>query len=379
MSRLTGAAAHGGLIARVLAGAWRVVPPPLELASGELAAITPLFVRSGSGALAWWRLRNSPYRETPAGRSLHEAYRRHAIDAEIHRRRATDVLTRLSAVGVETLLVKGWAVARHYPEVGVRQYTDLDLMIRPGQIDAARAGLADCSALGPAVDLHDGSGSLDQLSFDDLATRALSVRLGELTVRVPAPEDHLRILALHALRHGMFRPLWLSDLAVAVEGRAADFDWRQCLGADPRRSGWVAAAIALAHQLLGADVSGTPIAERAHRVPGWLSRAVLRAWGRGAGDLSDRPPAFRALIGNLGDRRRFYEEWRLRWDRPIQATIELAGPLNGLPRFPFQLAIAARRVPKLVRTVGAMASERWERRGAWRDAPARKQRARPSP
>jgi hypothetical protein len=184
------------------------------------------------------------------------------------------------------------------------------------------------------------------LDFDELASRALSVPFGELTVRVPAPEDHLRILAVHALRHGMVRPLWLSDLAVAVESRPADFDWRRCLGPDRRRREWVVAAIGLAHQLLGADLTGRPIAAGRRVVPEWLSSAVFRAWGRAAGDLSERPPGFRALIGSLGDRRRFCEEWRLRWDKPIQAAIELAGPLNGMPRFPFQLAIACQTPAK---------------------------------
>jgi Uncharacterised nucleotidyltransferase len=362
-SKLTDAVTQGGLIARVLAGAWRAEPPPLELAPDELTAVTPLLVRSGSGALAWWRLQRSPYRETAAGQRLHQAYRRHAIDAEVHRRRATDLLLRLSAAGVETLLVKGWATARLYPEPGLRQYTDLDLIVRPGQMQAARACLAESSIPGHAVDLHDGPGSLDRLRFDELGSRALSVPLGELLVRIPALEDQVRILAIHALRHGMVRPLWLCDLAVALERRPAHFDWQQCLGADRRRSQWVLAAMALAHQLLGADVSGTAIeAACAPVAPNWLSSAVLRAWGRGAGDMSDRPPAFRALINSLWDRRRFYHEWQLRWDRPIQATIELAGPLNALPRFPFQLAIAGRRLPKLARTVGAMMRERLQQR-----------------
>ena len=126
----------------------------------------------------------------------------------------------------------------------------------------------------------------------------------------------MRILAVHALRHGMVRPLWLVDLAVATECRSADFDWRRCLGPDRRRGEWVVAAITLAHQLLGADVTGSPIPAGTPRIPSWLSSAVLRAWGRGAGDLSERPPAFHALIGSVGDGRRFSDEWRLRWDRP---------------------------------------------------------------
>jgi hypothetical protein len=145
------------------------------------------------------------------------------------------------------------------------------LIIRHGQISAAASCLADSSIPRHAVDLHDGPASLDTLDFDELASRAVSVTFGELTVRVPAPEDHLRILAVHALRHGMVRPLWLSDLAVAVESRPADFDWRRCLGPDRRRAEWVVAAIALAHQLLSADLTGTPIAAGTRVVRGMAS------------------------------------------------------------------------------------------------------------
>jgi Uncharacterised nucleotidyltransferase len=367
----TDPATRGESVARVLAGAWRSEPLPVDLEPSELEAITPLLVRSGSGALAWWRLRNSAHQDTPAERSLRQAYRRHAIDAEIHRRRAAELLTRLSAAGVEPLLVKGPAIAQLYPEAALRPYADLDLIIRHDQISAAASCLAASPIPRHAVDLHDGPASLDTLDFDELDSRAVSVTVGELTVRVPAPEDHLRILAVHALRHGMVRPLWLCDLAVAVESRPADFAWRRCLGPDRRRAEWVVTAIALAHQLLGADLTGTPIAAGTRVVPEWLSRAVLRAWGRATGDLSERPPAFRALIGSLGDRRRFCEEWVLRWDKPIQATIELAGPLNGMPRFPFQLAIAVRRLPKLIRTVRTMTCERWQRRARARFSRAR--------
>src|SRR5262245_42032203 len=138
----TDAATRGALIAGVLAGAWRSEPLPLNLSPDEWSAITPILMKSGSGALVWWRLQRSPCRRPPEGQDFQQAYRRHAIDAEIHRRRAMDVLARLSTAGVEALLVKGWSIARLYPERGLRQYADLDVIVRPGQMEAARACLA---------------------------------------------------------------------------------------------------------------------------------------------------------------------------------------------------------------------------------------------
>ena len=44
-----------------------------------------------------------------------------------------------------------------------------------------------------------------------------------LDVRVLSPEDDLRFLCLHLLRHGAVQPLWLCDICVLLEARANDF------------------------------------------------------------------------------------------------------------------------------------------------------------
>ena len=338
------------LIARVLAGAWRAAPPPPDFTAGDLEAAAPLLHKSGAGALAWWRIRGTPLAQTPTGAGFRQAYRLHALEADVHAIKTAGVLQRLDAAGLEALVVKGWAIARHYPEVGLRQYTDLDLVVRPGKMEAARAALASPPALHYPVDLHAGPASLDALDFDELLTRAERVQLAGLELRVLGPEDHLRVLALHALRHGMFRPIWLVDLAVAVEARPAAFDWSRALGPDPRRADWTTCAVALAHRLLGARVEDTPAAARVRTLPRWLVRAVLQAWDRCEG-TSHREPIFHALVGRLGSPARLREEARSRWHRPIQATLEVGGPFNGLPRWPFQVAAVARRAPEIGRAL----------------------------
>jgi hypothetical protein len=342
--------ARGRLIARVLAGAWRAAPPPPDFTAEDLEAAAPLLHKSGAGALAWWRIRGTPLAQTPAGAGFHQAYRLHALEADVHAIKTAGVLQRLDAAGLEALVVKGWAIARHYPEVGLRQYTDLDVVVRPGEMGAARAALAGLPGGHYPVDLHAGPASLDALDFDDLLARAERVQLAGLEVRVLGPEDHLRVLALHALRHGVFRPIWLVDLAVAVEARPAAFDWARALGGDPRRADWTTCAIALADRLLGARVEDTPAAARVRTLPRWLVRAVLQAWDRCEG-TSHREPVFDALVGRLGSPARLREEARSRWHRPIQATLEVGGPFNGLPRWPFQVAALARRVPEIGRAL----------------------------
>jgi Uncharacterised nucleotidyltransferase len=346
------AQAPGALIARLLAGAWRAPPPPLDLTADELARIAPLLFKSGAAALAWWRLRRSPLADSVTTRDLRQAYRLHTLDAELHAIRIAETLGRLEAAGVASLLVKGWAVARLYPEPGLRSYTDVDLIVPRGELARARAALAAGPPIGEPVDLHDGPGLLDLSSFDELAARAEPATVGGAVARVLGPEDHLRVLGLHGLRHGLFRPLWLVDLAVCVETRPAGFDWGRCLGADPRRAEWVAGAVALAHCLLDARLTDTPVAERAARLPRWLVRAVLRSWDRCEG-VSHGPRVFQAFLGLLGQPGRLRDEVRLRWDRPIQATLDVNGPFNRLPRLPFQLAAAALRIPELIRAIPA--------------------------
>jgi hypothetical protein len=52
------AESSGRLVAQALAGAWRSTPPALELSPAELDRIAPQLLKSGAGALGWWRVRN---------------------------------------------------------------------------------------------------------------------------------------------------------------------------------------------------------------------------------------------------------------------------------------------------------------------------------
>ncbi|MEP6922685.1 MAG: nucleotidyltransferase family protein, partial [bacterium] len=130
--------AGGELVATALATSWRQTPTAPDLSTAELATVAPLLLESGGGALAWCRIRNSPLNATPAAAELHQAYRLHAIQAALHEINIKQVLVLLRAAGVEPLLVKGWAIARLYPEPGTRPYGDIDLCVRPEDYSTAR-------------------------------------------------------------------------------------------------------------------------------------------------------------------------------------------------------------------------------------------------
>ena len=323
---------RGVLLARLLSGVWRDPLPADQFTAQELDAIVNLLLESGSGALGWWRVRDSSISASASAIRLREAYRLHAIKAAIFEQGLASASSILRIRGFDPLLGKGWAVARSYPESGLRPYGDADLYVREDQYDAFSEQVIrerlDCP-----VDGHKGTADLADRSFDEVFNRSQLVSLGQATVRVMGPEDHLRLLCLHMLRHGAWRPLWLCDVAIALEARPADFDWAYFLSGNRKRSDWAACAIGLAHQLLGAQVADTPVAERAQRLPGWLIPTVLMQWGRGQVPHGTRMP----MGSYLRDPAGLLTALRLRWPNAIEATVGVRGSFNDLPRLPFQL------------------------------------------
>jgi hypothetical protein len=342
---------RGRLTASVYSGAWRSLPEPLCLDLSELSAVAPLLLTAGAGGLGWWRIRAGELKRTQVGVELQQAYRYHALHVAVQERRLELVLSRFRSAGIDPLVAKGWAVARLYAEPGLRPYADFDLCIRPELYEAAQATLEHPDGPGGNVDLHRGlhrqwSGSafslLDDRALDDLYARSELAQVGEVGVRILGPEDHLRLLCLHFLCHGGWRPLWLCDVAAALESRPPQFDWELCLGGDQGRGRWVACTIALAHRLLGARLEGVPAAVLTGRVPRWLTRTVLRQWGE---EYRHRVPISDMLRRNVSAFRDLPDHW----PNGIEATMDVGGPPDEGPRLPFQVAAVVKRTADFVR------------------------------
>jgi hypothetical protein len=343
---------RGGLVAAALAGSWREKPPPPALSADELAQIAPLLLGAGCGALAWWRIRASPLAHSSVGEPLRDAYRLHALQTALHERELAQVVRALEAAGIEAVIVKGWTAARLYAEPGLRPFGDIDVCVAPEQHAAARAALAE-SAPPINVDLHSGlainSGfARDLPSFEDARAHASRVRLEGVDVLILAPEEHLALLCVHFLTHGAWRPLWLCDIAAAVERLPDDFEWDRCLGRSRRLATWISSTVALAEQLLGMRPNGVlPPA----RMPYWLEPALLKQWGSPRpeypGDLVSLPS------GSFFRPSRAMRVVRAHWVDPIMATMQPGASFNRLPRFLFQLRFlvwkAGRFLRRLVR------------------------------
>jgi hypothetical protein len=339
----------GQLISEVLAGSWRKSQPPLlDFSEEQLKEVTPLLYGSGAAALGWWRLRETNLHETSSAILLHQAYRLQSLQSAIHEENILKIFSLFRAAGIEPILIKGWAAAGLYPERGLRPYGDLDLVVRPEDFNRAQAILASPEAADCWIDLHPSISELADRSLDQLFDRARMISLETESISVLSAEDHLALLAVHLFKHGAWRPLWLCDIAAAIESLPPDFDWQLCLGRDRRRAGWISCAIGLAQYLLGARSARSAIAEQARDLPKWLVPAVLRQWQHPY--ATNQAPTKHPLpiSSQLKHPRGLWQALVSRWPDPILATVSVHGQFNRLPRFPYQVANCMVRVAQFL-------------------------------
>ena len=343
---------RGTLVSEILAGSWRhSQPPSLSLSEFQLDEVTPLLYGSGAAALGWWRIRESEFRTTSSGVVLHQAYRLQSLQSAIHEEKIQKIFRLCRDAAVDPILIKGWAAAGLYPERGLRPYGDIDLLVRPQHYKKAQEIVASPEAKDCWVDLHRNVSELADRALERLFDRSRQISLGKESICVLSPEDHLALLAVHLLKHGAWRPLWLCDIGAAIESVGPGFDWELCLGSDRRRAGWITCAIGLAHFLLGARLDALEIARPALKLPNWLVPAVLRQWQHPY--ATNQPPTKHPipLSSQLRHPGGLWQGLRDRWPDPILATVSVNGRFNRVPRLPYQLANCIVRAGQfLVRT-----------------------------
>jgi hypothetical protein len=316
---------QGKDVAAVLAGTWRLVPPGPDRTIAAYAHFTSLLVEGGAGGLAWWRFRQLGNATFPTTRVFRQEYRQiaaAALEQEEHIRQAVGCLR---AAGIEPLLIKGWSVARLYADPGLRPLGDIDLCVRPDQLDSAAAALATIGLPFGTIDLHRGVPDAPARAWDEIYQRSQLVPLGDTDVRILGPENLLRLLCLHFVRHECCRPLWLCDVAAVLESQGADFDWDYCLTSKRRIAQWVLCVVGLAQRLLGARVAPANIAARAGLLPRWLVPAVLWRWAT--------PAPFPPFVQHLRSPREFLQAVLYRRLNPIKIAYRLRLP----PRTPWPL------------------------------------------
>lgn len=356
----------------ILSGSWRGQPAPARVSAEALADCLPVLSSTGAAGLAWNRVKLNE-RLAPSGPALE--LRQHArtqvLDGARHEVALGALLRLLDSAHVAPILFKGRALARYYAQPHLRAMGDVDLCAPPGRFDEL-AGLlrgngfleitrvsggahgratmlaapADWPSMRLLIDLHERFDSLAVGSLADVFMRAKPLEVGGGSILIPAAEDHIRIVAIHFLRDGGWRPSSLCDLGAILESLPASFDWGLCLGADERRRRWIAASLELAHTLLGAGLGRMPAKCRVRDLPPWLGATVLGAWQRPFSHHGPRVP-FRTVL-----RRHFTRvpaEMRARWPNGLRASIELDAALTRSPRWPYQFLYIARAAGRFTR------------------------------
>ena len=333
----------GSLVARALRGSWRVNLDALDLTSGEFERIAPLLMSSGTAGLGWRAAAQDPaLYECAEKAGLRDAARRLAITDTLRQRSFARIIRIANDAGVAPLVFKGWSVAPVYAEAWLRPWGDIDILATIDDLDRIRLAFADLSEESPqsrngdvhvvktgpgdtaaSVDLH---GALPDLYAANAATvlgRAQRIELAEgERLLVPCDEDGLRIVILHFLRHGGWRPLWLCDVAGLVEAARPDFDWDLCLTSDTTVRDWMLATIDVAHQLLGCRIDHAPQLSPGHAPP-WFLKAILAEW--------DAPIAYHERMSAVSRPVRPWVWLREKWPNPIRAAFTQQRPMPSRP------------------------------------------------
>lgn len=319
------------LLCQLLSGSWRSHPPPATLSAAELEAIAPLLHGSGAAGLAWRSVRDSTLACLPSADGLRQAYRLQVLRNSIREKEIHEIFMLLRSTGIDAILVKGWAAARSYPECGLRPYGDIDLVVLPAQ----RAAAVELLAGRELVDFEHEE--LDKgREIETLFERSQQID----GIRFLGPEDHLWMISSHFLKHGGWRPLWLCDIAAALEAQPGGFDWDRCLGTNKTQARGIECCATLAHHLLGARV------EHTIGLPAWFAPAVRRQWENAHYQKHQLPKPIADSLWDLPD------SLRRRWPDPITATTLTGGPFNEAPRVIFQFAYYGVLLRKYLRRLG---------------------------
>lgn len=273
----------GERVARIMRGVWRTEPPPISFSQDDLESVVKV-LRPDAGGLVWWRIRRSPLADSPTAGAWRQRYLEQAVHSARMKHRIVGFLNVLRAENIRSIVFKGISLIDYYAEPGLRPLGDVDLATAPAQVERAEEILSAHGAYYAEVDIHAGLEDPAHAAYVPFATwnqlwaRARVKYLGQTEMHCLAPEDELQLLSIHFVRHRGIRPVWLCDIAAALEARPADFDWARCLSEPPFTS-WIVYALLLSERLLGANLENTPLAGRSDSLPDWFVSNILEQWG----------------------------------------------------------------------------------------------------
>lgn len=279
------------------------------------------------------------------------------------------VVNRLRDAGVPAIAYKGPAAALTlYGDLGLRQFSDLDILVRRGDVWRAAAvleaagfepdfvvppSLRDSALRDEYVLMFRGGRTLLELHWgvarrafgtpldeDALWARARTVSHQGADVRVPSDEDHLVLACVHASRHGWDKLEAVVSVATLAGREGLDWTYVASLAGRMHARRMVQSGLDLARGLFGVPVPASLLPVR----PATLRTIVARM----ASDDGPSGPGWQRLVLQL----RLKDSVR---DRARQCVRQLLTPSGGdrevvkLPRalsFAYPLVRAVRLVRK---------------------------------
>ncbi len=292
--------------------------------------------REGIAPLLYWTLRDDPG-AVPSSvlESLRLAFLRNLARATRIYRELEIFLESLRRSGLRAALTKGGRLALDvYPDIALRPFWDVDLIVHPADWDGVRrllAGLGFVEAGGTAPVAAGAAGpDLDWtyspyfkkgplflefhahplgLHFPSRGEDGFWSSAGRLQVRgteamvLPA-ENELCYLCVHAQQHSYDRLIWLADIARLAGRPGLDWDWVCRIARDERIRGPVFYGLHLAATLWPGSVPAGP---RDELRPGPVESAGLRLLWPEASTASRRDatpwPYYMPSILSLWERR----------------------------------------------------------------------------
>ena len=137
-------------------------------------------------------------------------------------------------------------------------------------------------------------------------------------------------------------------MAALLEARGREFSWDTCLGTNPLTRNWISIVILLAHNLLGADLTGVPSEVKNTKIPDWVAHQVKLSWGQPMVFYIKRAK-FRTLffhprqwIGTIA------REVKFLWPNPISATMRMGAKFDDKPRWSNQFKLVVSRTMSII-------------------------------
>jgi hypothetical protein len=212
------------------------------------------------------------------------------------------VLDRFAVLGIGALLTKGPVLsARCYGDPGLRQYTDLDLIVRDqDMVTATQAMIAlgyeakvplkaiyANKAPGEYVFSQAGTKLLVEfhtertfryhpkpLSAEKLFARQTRVRFDGRDVPALSVEDELILICIHGAKHFWERLMWIADVAGLVSRQAVDWDGAMLAAHEVQAERMLRVGLFLATNVVGAPLPALVVDELNSDAP--ASRVALQ-------------------------------------------------------------------------------------------------------